>query len=76
MKKLHLVLFNDDKKSECFVFLWALDEAIKQVHKYAVQNRKIDFAKYGKIILHGQGKPSPEVIEEMQDTYGYKPVVV
>jgi hypothetical protein len=72
-KNLHLINFRNDQEQECYVFLWALNEAVNQINKYGTQDRKIDFAKYGKIILHGVGKPPLEVLEEMREEYGFEP---
>ncbi len=70
-KKLHLLHFSNEKSEECFVFLWGLKEIEQTIQNYASQKTKIDFSKYGEIILHGIGKPSSEAIEEMRDIYGY-----
>lgn len=70
-KKLHLLYFANEESEECFVFLWGLKEIEQTIRNYASQKIKINFSKYGEIILQGIGKPSSEAIEEMRDIYGY-----
>jgi len=71
---LRLFHFTDEMHKECFVFLWCSEEASESIRRNARLKRNTDFGKYGTIIVHGIGTPSPELIEEMANEYGYEEI--